>query len=73
MTTLAIRKKLTTYLQVADDKEVKKMYALLKDEMVIEKRITIEQYNKEIDEAEAEYERGDFISHEEMLKKMKKW
>jgi predicted transcriptional regulator len=73
MTTIAIRQKLSNYLQVADDKEVKKMYALLKDEIVLEERITIEQYNKEIDEAEAEYERGDFISHEEMEKIASKW
>lgn len=36
-------------------------------------RITIEQYNKEIEEAETEFENGDFISHEEMLRQMKQW
>jgi predicted transcriptional regulator len=73
MTTLAIRKKLSNYMQVADDKKVKAMYALLKDDIKQEERITIEQYNKELDEAEAEYKRGEFITHEDMLKKIKKW
>lgn len=36
-------------------------------------RISIEQYNREIDEALAEVETGDFISQEEMEKKTAKW
>jgi predicted transcriptional regulator len=73
MTTAAIREKLSNYMQVADDKKVKAMYALLKDDIKQEERISIEQYNKEIDEAEAEYKRGEFITHEELLQKIKKW
>lgn len=73
MTTLAIREKLSNYMQVADDKKVKAMYALLKDDIKQEERITIEQYNKEIEEAEAAFKKGEFITHEDMLKKIKKW
>jgi predicted transcriptional regulator len=73
MTTAAIREKLSNYMQVADDKKVKAMYALLKDDIKQEERISIEQYNKEIDEAEAEVKRGEFITHEELLQKIKKW
>jgi hypothetical protein len=36
-------------------------------------RISIEEYNKELAEAEAEYEKGDYVSHEEMLKRIKQW
>ena len=36
-------------------------------------RISIEQYNKELDEAEAEFERGEFLSHEEVVALSKKW
>ncbi len=36
-------------------------------------RISIEQYNKELDEAEAEFERGEVISHEEIKAMTKKW
>lgn len=34
---------------------------------------TIEEYNKELEDAETEYERGEFITHEAMLNQMKKW
>ena len=73
MTTLAIRQKLSAYLQVADDKKVKGMYALLEDDIKMGESVSIQQYNKEIDEAEMEYERGDFITHEAMLNEIKKW
>jgi hypothetical protein len=33
MTAIAIRKKLTSYLQVADEKKVKAIYALVKDDL----------------------------------------
>lgn len=36
-------------------------------------RISIEQYNKEIEEAEAEFERGDYITNEEMLRQIRRW
>ncbi|MBV6641753.1 MAG: hypothetical protein KI791_13605 [Cyclobacteriaceae bacterium] len=38
-----------------------------------DEHISIEQYNKEIDEAEAEMDRGEYISHEELKEQMKKW
>ena len=73
MTTLAIRQKLSAYLQVADDKKVKAMYALLEDDIKMGESVSIEQYNKEIDEAEMEYQNGDLITHEAMLNEIKKW
>jgi hypothetical protein len=36
-------------------------------------RISIEQYNQELKEAESEYKKGEFISHEEFVKSTKKW
>ena len=73
MTTLAIRQKLSAYLQVADDKKVKAMYALLEDDIKMGESVSIQQYNKEIDEAELGYQNGDFITHEAMLNEIKKW
>jgi hypothetical protein len=35
--------------------------------------ISIEQYNKELEEAEAEIERGEFVSHLDLKKQMKEW
>jgi predicted transcriptional regulator len=36
-------------------------------------RITIEQYNKEIDKALADVKAGKYITHEELEKEMKGW
>ena len=36
-------------------------------------RTSIEQYNKEIEEAEAEVERGESYSHAEVVKMSKQW
>ena len=38
-----------------------------------EGRISIEQYNRELDEAEAEMDRGESISHEDFKAQMEKW
>lgn len=38
-----------------------------------EKRQSIEEYNNEIAEAEAEYKKGNSVSTEELKDKMKKW
>ena len=51
MTTAAIRKKLVDFMKVADDKKVKAIYILLEDDIEQDGRISIEQYNKEIDQA----------------------
>jgi hypothetical protein len=70
MTTIAIRKKLVDYMKVANEKKVMAMYALLEDDIKHGERISIEQYNKELEEAEAGFEKGEYITHEAMLKKM---
>lgn len=37
------------------------------------KRQTLEEYNKEIEEAEEEYKRGEYFTHEEVVKEFNKW
>ena len=73
MTTVAIRKKLVDYMKVADDKKIKAMYALLEDDIEQDGHISIEQYNKEIDEAMEEIKRGEVYTHEEVVKMSKNW
>ena len=35
--------------------------------------ISVEQYNRELDEAEAEIEEGEYINHEDLKNQMKEW
>mgnify|MGYP000592629791 FL=1 len=40
---------------------------------VSSERISIEQYNKEIDESIAQIERGEFYTHQEVGERIKQW
>ena len=51
---------------------VAKNYVQLKDDNDTE-RLSIEEYNKEIDEAVARVEAGEFYTHEEVVKMSKDW
>jgi hypothetical protein len=73
MTAASIRKKIESYLQVADEKKIKMIYTLLEDEIEHEERISIKQYNQELKEAEDEYSRGECITNEEMKKQVMQW
>jgi hypothetical protein len=58
MTTIAIRKKLIGYLNVADAKKIKAMYALLADEIEQEEfEYDVELKNK-LDEGQRHYKNG---------------
>ena len=74
MTAVNMRKKLVSYLLVAEEKKVKAIYTLVQNDIEHEKgRIDIRQYNKELAEAEAEFAKGDYISHAAMKKEIKQW
>jgi len=73
MTAVAIRKKLADYIQIADDKKIKAIYKLLEDDIEQSKPISLEQYNLELEESENEFIKGDYITHEEMIKRVKQW
>lgn len=73
MTTIAIRKKLHEFIDNIEEKKAKAIYTLFEEEIKHGERISIEQYNKEIEEAEAEFEKGDYITHDAMVKKVKQW
>ncbi len=73
MKTAVIRQRLSNFMQVADDKKIKGLYALLEDDIQEGERISVAQYNKEIDEAMEEVKRGDVYTHEEVVKMSKKW
>jgi len=59
MTTTAIREKLYDYIRVADDKEVKAIYALLEGQMVLAADwAEDEEFVAELDERVRRYEVG---------------
>ncbi len=73
MTIVTIRKKLSDYLLVADDKKIKAIYTLLENDINQSEPVSIEQYNKEIDEAMEAIKQGEVVSHEEVVNMSKSW
>jgi hypothetical protein len=59
--------------QVEDPSLLHAIKALLHYGLKQEGRITVEQYNRELQEAEDEIDKGEFISHEDLKKEMKNW
>lgn len=51
----------------------KSLLSVIKSFVEKEGRISIEQYNQELQEAEAEFEAGGYITQEEMLKLIRQW
>ena len=76
MEAMTIEDEMNTYfaqLRVAEKKSVVQMIKTFLQEREAEGYITIEQYNKEIEEAEAEVERGECYSQEEAIEISKGW
>jgi alkyl hydroperoxide reductase subunit AhpF len=77
MPTQNIQQEMMQYFMQLNEAEKKSVLQMIKTFLKGRKekpgRISIEQYNKEIEEAEAEIERGEFYTHEEVVKMSKKW
>jgi len=59
---------------VKDPKFIERIKKMLKNRNTISsKHISIEQYNKEIEEAEIEIENGKFYTQKEVVKMTKEW
>ena len=56
----------------ADERFINLVFSMVQAEKEYQP-ISIEQYNKELEEADAEIDRGEFISHEELKEQMKSW
>lgn len=73
----ALDNEMYNYFTQLNDAEKKSVIQMLKTFMKGRKespeRISIEEYNQELQEAEAEYERGEFASHEDFVKQIRKW
>jgi predicted transcriptional regulator len=70
-------KELTSYLKQLNEAEKKSVLLMLKTFLKGRSedtnRISIEQYNKEIDEAMEEVKKGETYSQEEVVKMAKSW
>ncbi|MCB9033757.1 MAG: hypothetical protein H6553_07965 [Chitinophagales bacterium] len=70
MSTAELRERLQSRIAMEDDEKIlEAIYILLnRDE-----RISIEQYNKEIEASEKEYEKGDYVTQAVFEKEIQKW
>ncbi len=78
MTTTTLDNQLNEYWPLLEKEEKQSMLTLMKSILKFKKaatpqHISIEQYNKEIDEAEAEMNAGHFISQEDAKKQAESW
>ena len=73
MKVLNIRKKLSDYIQTVDEEKLRALYSLLENDIENKDQKSNEQYNQELEEAEAEFINGEYISHQEMTKRVKQW
>lgn len=71
-----IENEMLNYFTQLDESEKKSVVQLLKTFIKNrrqDKSISIEEYNQELLDAEAEFERGEYITHEQLLKSIKAW
>jgi hypothetical protein len=72
-----LEQELLQYILQLDEAEKKSLLQMLKTFVKGKEakaiRVSIEEYNQELKEAETEYEKGEYTSHEEFVKQMKKW
>ncbi len=71
-----IDKQITDFLPLLGKEEKQTLLTVIKSFMQLKatsKRISIEQYNKEIEASEKEYEDGNYITQAEFLKEIKQW
>jgi hypothetical protein len=78
MASSAIDKELIRYFTLLDTKQKETSLAMIKSFLkpassVSTERTTIEQYNKELDEAIDRINRGEFTTFEELEKEIKGW
>ena len=77
MTGSAVDKELMQYFTKLNEQQKKSLLEMIKTFLNPSNNevnsLTIEEYNSELEEAEAAFERGDYVTHEELLKQIKGW
>ncbi|WP_276500425.1 hypothetical protein [Terrimonas pollutisoli] len=64
---------LSKYWSLLTPAQKESLLNVIKSFVQSSERITREQYNHELEEAEAEFQAGNYISSEEMLKLIRQW
>ncbi|WP_062787373.1 hypothetical protein [Marinobacter sp. YWL01] len=74
MAILDLRQSVLEYVKKADHRFLRLVKAMADNyNDDDDERISLEQYNKELDESIAQIEKGELYSHEEMGEHIKKW
>lgn len=71
MATLDLRQSVLEYVKKADNRFLRLVKAMADN--YDEDRISIEQYNRELDESMDQIARGETYTHQEMGERIKKW
>jgi predicted transcriptional regulator len=73
----ALDNQMSNYFAQLNDAEKKSIIEMLKTFLKSRtgknERISLDQYDNEVREAETEYQKGEFVKHEELLNQIKKW
>jgi hypothetical protein len=76
MATTQVKKQLETYLPLLSERQQELLLDMVMNLLQIdkkEKRISVEEYNKELEISIKQVEEGKTLSHAEVLKSSKKW
>jgi murein L,D-transpeptidase YcbB/YkuD len=76
MTTTTLKKELNTYLPLLSARQQALILDMIKNILHVdskEKRISVEQYNAEIESALKEVRQGKGIPHDEVIKQSRRW
>lgn len=76
MTTSAIKKQVENYLPLLTTKQQALVLEMIKSLLNVDNeniRMSRKEYNKELDEAVARIESGDFVSHEDAVNELSKF
>ncbi|WP_067029754.1 hypothetical protein [Allomuricauda sp. CP2A] len=73
MATLDLRQSVLEYVKKADHRFLRLVKAMADSYADDDERISLEQYNKELDESIAQIGKGELYTHEDVGEHIKKW
>ena len=67
---MKLKDKVHALIDISDDEIIQAIYVYLKGNDTVE---NIERYNEELTTAEANIDRGQFVTHEDLINQVKNW